>query len=135
MTRTAYYLTRRRDLLFARARVVGPAGSVVTHLLLDTGALVTTLTPEVIQRLGYTRRDGYQAASIRTAVGVEHGYSLRVAKFDALGIWTPNFALQVFPLGHDIDGLIGMNFLRHFNFEVRPEELVILTELISSARR
>ena len=33
-----------------------------------------------------------------------------------LGVTTPNFALTVFPLGHkDIDGLVGMNFLRHFN--------------------
>jgi len=35
-----------------------------------------------------------------------------------LGVTTPKFALIVFPLGHkDIDGLVGMNFLRHFNFE------------------
>ena len=37
-----------------------------------------------------------------------------------------------FPLGHqDIDGLVGMNFLRHFNFEVRPAEQRILVELIN----
>jgi len=36
-------------------------------------------------------------------------------------VTTPGFALTVFPLGHqDIDGLVGMNFLRHFNFDVRP---------------
>ncbi len=44
---------------------------------------------------------------------------------------TPDFALTVFPLGHkDIDGLVGMNFLRHFNFEVRPADQQILVELI-----
>lgn len=48
-----------------------------------------------------------------------------------LGVTTPNFAVAVFPLGHqDIDGLVGMNFLRHFNFEVRPAERRILVELI-----
>jgi len=47
-----------------------------------------------------------------------------------LGVTTPNFALTVFPLGHkDIDGLVGMNFLRHFNFEVRPADRHILVEL------
>jgi hypothetical protein len=29
----------------------------------------------------------------------------------------------VFPLGHkDIDGPVGMSFLRHFNFDVRPAD-------------
>jgi hypothetical protein len=28
------------------------------------------------------------------------------------------------------DGLIGMNFLRHFNFEVRPAEQLMHLELI-----
>ena len=44
----------------------------------------------------------------------------------------PNFALAVFPLGYDIDGLVGMNFLRHFNFEVRPAERRVVAELINS---
>jgi hypothetical protein len=36
----------------------------------------------------------------------------------------------VFPLGHkDIDRLVGMNFLRHFN-DVRPADQQILVELI-----
>jgi hypothetical protein len=48
-----------------------------------------------------------------------------------LDVATPNFALTVFPLGHkDIDGLVGMNFLRHFNFEIRPTERVIHLERI-----
>jgi hypothetical protein len=54
-----------------------------------------------------------------------------VAEFSVLGVTTPNFAVAVFPLGHqDIDGLVGMNFLRHFNFEVRPVEQRIHLELI-----
>ncbi|HSR98304.1 MAG TPA: hypothetical protein VLM79_14695 [Kofleriaceae bacterium] len=66
------------------------------------------------------------------AIGEEHDYWLRVAEFTALGVTTPNFALTVFALGHkDIDGLVGMNFLRHFNFEVRPADQQILVELVN----
>jgi hypothetical protein len=55
-----------------------------------------------------------------------------VTEFSALGVSTPNFALQVFDLDHEgIDGLLGMNFLRHFNFEIRPAERRILVELIN----
>jgi len=56
---------------------------------------------------------------------------MALAQLDVLGIATPNFAVTVFPLGHqNLDGLVGMNFLRHFNFEVRPEECLINLELI-----
>jgi len=38
----------------------------------------------------------------------------------------------VFDLGHtDIDGLLGMNFLSDFNFEIRPTERRILIEKIA----
>ena len=30
------------------------------------------------------------------------------------------------------DGLVGMNFLRHFNFEIRPEERLIHLEMIEA---
>lgn len=103
--------------------------------MLDTGAAATTLTPRVIEKIGYTQRDGYKKAKVHTAIGEEHGYWLHVAELTeltVLGVTAPAFAVTVFPLGHkDIDGLVGMNFLRHFNFEVRPAEQRILVELIN----
>ncbi len=85
----------------------------------------------MIEKIGYNQRDGFKKAKVHTAIGEEHGYWLRVAKLTVLGVTTPNFALTVFPLGHkDIDGLVGMNFLRHFNFEVRPDDRQILVELV-----
>jgi hypothetical protein len=55
-----------------------------------------------------------------------------VAEFTVLGVATPNFALTVFPLGYkDIDGLVGMNFLRHFNFEVGPADRQIVVQLLA----
>ena len=99
--------------------------------MLDTGAAATTLTPSVIEKVGYTRRDGFKKAKVHTAIGEEHGYWLRVAELTVLGVTTPNFALTVFPFGHkDIDGLVGMNFLRHFNFEVLLADQKIFVELI-----
>ena len=116
--------------MVVQAEVVGPAGSWRARLVVDTGAAATTLTPEVVTRIGYSRRDGYRKATVHTALGEEHGYWLRVAELTVLNVTTPDFALMVFPLGHDIDGLVGMNFLRHFNLEIRPEERLINLELI-----
>jgi clan AA aspartic protease (TIGR02281 family) len=116
--------------MVVEAEVVGPLRSLRARLVVDTGAAATTLTPEVVATIGYSRRDGYKKATVHTAIGEEHGYWLRVAELTVLNVTTPNFALTVFPLGHDIDGLVGMNFLRHFNFEIRPEERLIHLELI-----
>ena len=103
------------------------------RLVLDTDAAVTTLVPDVIKTIGYTERDGYRKAKVHTAVGEERGYWLRVAELTVLGVATPNFALAVFPLEHSgIHGLVGMNFLRHFNFEIRPAKRRVLLELIKS---
>lgn len=91
------------------------------------------LTPDVIKAVGHSRRDAYKESTVHTAIGTERGYWIHVAEFTVLDVTTPDFALTVFPLGHkDIDGLVGMNFLRHFNFEIRPAEQLIHLELIGS---
>lgn len=72
---------------------------------------------------------------MRTAIGEEEGHWLRVTEIAVLGIETPNFALHVFNLKQDdIDGLLGMNFLRHFNLEIRPIEQLIVVERVRPAR-
>jgi clan AA aspartic protease (TIGR02281 family) len=132
MMRLSSSFARERELIIVEAKIVGPAFSTEARLVLDTGAAATTLTPRVIERIGYTRRDRFKKATVHTAVGEERGYWLRVAELTVLGVTTPDFALAVFPLGHQgIDGLVGMNFLRHFNFEIRPADQRIVVELIN----
>jgi clan AA aspartic protease (TIGR02281 family) len=132
MTRLSSSFARKRELIIVDAEISGPVAATEARLVLDTGAAATTLVPEVIARIGYTQRDSYKKARVHTAVGEEHGYWIHVAKFTVLGVTTPDFAIAVFPLGHqDVDGLVGMNFLRHFNFEIRPAERRILLELIN----
>lgn len=121
------------ELIIVNATISGPRGSAVKRLVLDTGAAATTLIPEVLDEIGYSPRDGFQRSTVHSAIGQEHGYWLRVAELSVLGIATPAFALHVFDLGHkDIDGLLGMNFLRHLNFEIRPAEQRILVELVNA---
>lgn len=131
MTRLSSSFKRDRELIIVEAEVVGPAATTEVRLVVDTGAAATTLVPEVVERVGYSRHDGFKKAKVHTAIGEENGYWLHVAELTVLGVTTPGFALAVFALGHqDIDGLVGMNFLRHFNFEVRPAEQRILLELV-----
>ncbi|TMQ14209.1 MAG: hypothetical protein E6J91_16110 [Deltaproteobacteria bacterium] len=52
-----------------------------------------------------------------------------MAEFTVLGFTLTSFPINVFDLGHDdIDGLLGMNFLSDFNYEIRSSEHRILVE-------
>ena len=47
------------------------------------------------------------------------------------GFSVPNLPMDVANLGYGIDGVLGMNFLSDFNFEIRTAEQRILVEQIA----
>jgi predicted aspartyl protease len=121
-----------RDLIIVEALLTGPRCTATGRFVLDSGAVFTTITPELADTIGYSARDGIRRTRVHTAIGAENGYLLRVDTFSVLGVTMPSFPLQVFDLGHDgFDGLIGMNFLSELNFEVRPDERRILVEKLA----
>lgn len=122
------------DLIIVEARLWGPVGDTPLSLAIDTGSSETVLSPDIVDDLGYSPRDGGAMTTVRAAVGKEHGYTLRVAKFAALGFALPDYRIHVFDLaaGFGIDGLIGLSVLRAFNYEVRSAEGRILVDRIAS---
>lgn len=122
------------DLIIVKCVVTGPRGTTSGSFVLDTGAVMTTITPDLADLLGYSARDAIRRSRVHTAVGSEEGYLLRAAELLVLGFSTPSFPVQVFDLGHDgIDGLVGLNFLSELNYEVRSAERRILAESIASS--
>lgn len=117
---------RKRDLIVVRARVWGPGprGCKPLRLAVDTGSSDTVVTPEIIDDLGYSPRDGEYVMTVRSAIGKEQGWTLRVKRFSALGFVVPDYRIHVFDLatGDDINGLIGLSFLTQFNCEFRFTE-------------
>ena len=116
------------SLIFVDAVAIGPAGPVNTQLVFDTGAVRTTLVPAIAESLGYTRAAMIKPTVIHTAVGFERSFLVRLGKLTTLGFTISNLEVNVADLGHDIDGLLGIDFLWHFNFEVRPAERRIILE-------
>jgi clan AA aspartic protease (TIGR02281 family) len=102
-------------------------------LVLDTGAVYTTISPQVAETVGYSERDGLRRSRVRTAIGSEQGYVLATARFAVLGLAANDFPVHVFDLGHEISGLVGLNFLSLLNYEVRSAEHRILVELVTLA--
>jgi predicted aspartyl protease len=131
MTRRETSFVTDGDLIIVKVLVAGPRQTTTGRFVLDTGAVFTTMTPELAELIGYSARDGVRRTRVHTAVGSEDGYLLRVAELEALGTAMPSFPVHVFDLGHDdIDGLVGLNFLSELNYEVRSAEQRILVEKI-----
>jgi predicted aspartyl protease len=120
------------DLIFVRGRIWGPAGeSDPLRLVVDTGAAETMIAPAILDELGYgARTHGERITVVRSLVGREQGYLLRVARFSCLGHQADDFRVHAhdLPGGWEIDGLIGLSFLRRLNYEVRSVEGRILAE-------
>ena len=132
MTRRETSFVTDGDLIIVKASLTGPRKTTDGRFVLDTGAVYTTMTHELADLVGYSARDGVQRTRVHTAVGSEEGYLLRVTELEALGFAKPSFPVHVFDLGHDdIDGLLGMNFLSEFNYEVRSAEHRLLVEKIA----
>ncbi len=114
-----------RDLIIVGGRVWGRHGEPAPlRLVLDTGAAETIIVPHVLDELGYNASQGEAITVIRSAISEESGYLLRVASFACLGFKVADFRIHAhdLPEGFGIDGLIGLNFLRLFNYEIRSVE-------------
>lgn len=125
------------DLIIVRAHVWAPSGArAELEMVLDTGASVTVVAPAVLDRLGYSPRDGHAITTMRSAIGEEPGYLIRVARLRALGHEVGGFSVHAhdLPEGFEIHGLLGLNFLRHFNYEIRSEEGCIRAKRLRARR-
>jgi len=119
------------DLIVVDATVVGPRGQAQVRLVLDTGAVLTTVIPTIAESIGYTSADRVAWSVTRTAAATERGYIVRVAQFSTLGFIVPDLHVGVADLGYGVEGVLGMNFLSDLNFEIRPAERRILVEKIA----
>lgn len=120
----------RRKLIIVDGLVWGPSESISVRLAIDTGCPECTLLPRVARQLGYDpERDGVET-TMRSAVGVEHGHLITIAKLEALDYSYPQLPVHVFELanGWGIDGLIGLRFLDELNYEIRAREGIIISE-------
>lgn len=121
-----------RELIFVPGVAHGPRGDVRLNLVVDTGATETTLVPEVADALGYSARSAERFTSVSSALGREAGYLLRVDRFSSLGLSQSSFRVHVLDLSElgDIDGLLGLSFLRDTHLELLFREGKLLIEAV-----
>lgn len=108
------------ELILVPGIVTGPHRTATVPLVVDTGAAVTVISPAIIDQIGLGARQGLARTTMRSAVAEEAGYLIRVPRFVALGYALDDFLVHAhdLPEGQGIDGLIGLNFLREFDYHV-----------------
>ncbi len=95
-------------------------GKVRADLILDTGATFVVLSSKVADELGVNLAKENKEILLQVADGRKISAKLIVLKsFRCEGVQAENIEAAVMPYGVDIgDGVIGMSFLKLFNFKV-----------------
>ena len=96
-------------------------GTTETTLLIDTGATLTSLTPRALGRAGLSFPvDATGRAVVNTANGQVEARIFRLEELSISGISVQNLEVLALEMDNmnDIDGLLGMNYLQHFEFMI-----------------
>ena len=104
-----------------------PARGRSIRLLIDTGASLTIFTPDVLEQRGIRYQDTGRTGVFNTANG---SVEAPIVKLDSLtvGEWqVDQLEIGVLDLGSrvGVDGLLGMNFLNHFQFFIDQNESLL----------
>lgn len=110
-----------RSLILIKATIYGQGRARTIDRALDVGATTTTIATDIIIGLGYDPAQSTRRVRIITASGVQYSSVVTVRRIEAIG----QFADGIDVICHDlpeeshIDGLLGLNFLRHFDLTIR----------------
>jgi hypothetical protein len=94
----------------------------------DTGSVYTILKRNILEVVGYSPTSAKEFQFIVTGSKVEKLPRLRIQRFNCLGQFLERYNVlsHDFPIeiGRYVDGLLGMNFLRQFPIEIKPQSYV-----------
>ena len=87
---------------------------------LDTGASVTSIPTYVAKALGYDLSDNCEQIEIVTGSGIKKVKVIQVSKLTAIGESRENIKVWCcdLPLDLDVVGVLGCNFLEHFDINI-----------------
>lgn len=116
-------LTRAGDQFLIRA--ILDSEQTLT-LLIDTGASITVISPAILKRVGYRFDRG--TARFSTANGVVEAPLVLINTLSLGDVVLEDLMVGALPVdasGNAIDGLLGMNFLREFEFSLDQDSAVL----------
>lgn len=113
------------QLMGTSAYIRRPQSDGHLKLLVDTGSVYTILTRNILEAVGYSPTSAKEFRFIVTGSKVERLPRLCLQQFNCLGQFIENYNVlsHDFPIeiGRYFDGLLGMDFLRQFPIEIKPQ--------------
>jgi predicted aspartyl protease len=109
--------------------------NLLVPVVLDTGASLTIIASDVLTRLGYDPANPMlERQRIITGSGDEYARRVTVRSATAIGQKVTDLEVLChdLPAESGVDGLLGVNFLRHFKLTVRFRKGII--ELVKERR-
>lgn len=109
------------DLIYLTATIVGPKAMHNVRFALDNGAAITIVHSNDLTAIGYDLDSIDPRASIVTATKPESEKALVVEKIQEIDQVIENFDVicHDLPPESGVDGVLGLNFLRHFDTDIR----------------
>ena len=110
----SYSFNAHRGLVIIPTEIVGPSGSIVLRLALDTGATATMMNVAPLTTVGYDPSLAPERVQVTTGSGVEYAPRISVTRILAVGQERHDFLVlaHTLPPSASIDGLLGLDFLR-----------------------
>jgi predicted aspartyl protease len=101
-------------LIVVPAEVVGPHGTGILQLALDTGATTTLLNAAILVALGYEPALSGSRLQVTTGSGIEFAPLIELQRLTALGLERKQFPVigHTLPPSAGVDGLLGLDFFR-----------------------
>ncbi|HID61649.1 MAG TPA: hypothetical protein EYP49_02710 [Anaerolineae bacterium] len=105
-------------------RLFGPIGWTDPVMSLDTGSSLTLLTPRLLQGVGLDPAAATARRPVYTYDGAAELPVLRVPRFRVFGqeVHDLEVACGELPPQLGLDGVLGLNFLRHFDLRINFRE-------------
>jgi len=101
-------------LVVVNAEVVGPTGTAVVRLALDTGATATVVNSAILVAVGYDPAQSPTRLQVTTGSGIESVPVVAVTRLQALGQDRNGLSIlaHTLPPSAGVDGVLGLDFLR-----------------------
>lgn len=113
-----------QGMVLVVGRVFGPLGSADPVMLLDTGASITVITPRIACEVGLDPQQPIGQRRVYTYSGATHATILSVPRLRVFSQQVEGLEVICIdlPLQLKLDGVLGLNFLQHFDLRINFRE-------------
>ena len=116
-----FSLDYQKGIIFCIAKIIKGSNSVIIKMALDTGATYTMISHEAVAGIGIHPAIARRKIEVTTGNGIILAPVVVIPKFRTLGYEIKNLEVICHDLPPEsvIEGLVGLNFLKHFNLHLK----------------